>query len=598
MRSNHFSFQAWRIAAAIVLSSRATCTRDQRRQGITGLGLFRTEPLKIGHKPFMRPLRITWAPPCRIMLIRQAIGVMTVRNIATESGGISASKPKMIFARRISFWLMASLLLALVGSGIGLLVAMRSEQAFKDMVTANLEQASAIHELQNALARQTGLLSDYALTGRAESLQQIEHSHAEFQERLEELSRIGLEPNQRELLRPLQGAYSRYENARDEALSLSRQRDKQRAAIDRARAEFERTYSLCRDLDKANDRDIEFAVEARHARARVTSLCLSSFLAILAVLIGSLASLFFTGVLRPLRQLSEDVREHMSPEPSAQPVNEIDAVGHYVRQLRSNMAEAHSSLALSERRLVDAEKMVTVAKLAAGVAHEIRSPLTSLRLRLFSMQKGLRDNPSHANDIRIMCEEIQRLDGIIKNFLEFSRPAQLCVGPCDASLLLDKTFELLRYRLEAAGVRLERHAPVNLPPLLVDAHQMRQVLLNLVNNAIDAQPGGGKIQIEAFFDSNSHEGAMVRLRVRDHGQGIPPEARDRIFDPFFSTKSDGAGLGLWIAHRIVTQHGGILDLEQSGPEGSTFVLWIPTVSGATHEPDSDRGRRPERAVRI
>ncbi|HEY3244339.1 MAG TPA: ATP-binding protein, partial [Phycisphaerae bacterium] len=221
-------------------------------------------------------------------------------------------------------------------------------------------------------------------------------------------------------------------------------------------------------------------------------------------------------------------------------------------------------------------------------------------------------------------------DQIIRNFLEFSRPPELRVQPCDVWLLIDKTLELLKYKLEAGNIRVERapSAPGgrkrdDWPALRADPQQFQQVLLNLVNNAVDAQPDGGLVRLSVDLAGDNGDvprAEMMVIRISDAGPGVLADVAGRIFDPFFSTKDAGAGLGLWIARRIVTQHGGMLELEGGQPPfspesasdllcppdrgekgsgplgGAAFAVWMPIITGSNGEQHSGRGRRSERAV--
>jgi len=293
---------------------------------------------------------------------------------------------------------------------------------------------------------------------------------------------------------------------------------------------------------------------------------------------GVIACLLWFAVRRmfqPLSRMAEEAVQNAPPQPGAAPRDELQAIACYLDTLKADVRDARSRLAQTRDHLVDAEKLAAVGRLAAGVAHEIRSPLTSLKLRLFSMQKALGDGPRHQTDIQVMSDEITRLDNIIRNFLEFSRPPAIQAGRHDICLLLEKTVDLLRYKIDASRVSLELSASADLPPALVDGQQLRQVLINLLNNAIDALPQGGQIGLTATVDTDGGGQPMIVVRVRDNGTGIPAAVRDRIFDPFVSTKKDGAGLGLWIAQRIVAEHKGHLEIESSTEHGTVFAVWLP-----------------------
>ena len=504
-------------------------------------------------------------------------------------------------ARKTLIGLLSVLLLATASSGLALLLALRANDGYKDLITENLRQANAINELVVALVEERGYAASYLLDGSSAWLDDLARRHAYVQEWLDRSDAVGFEPDQAVLVDQIRAAITDYTNKRDEVIALYGAGDRDEAGRvfqQEVSSRYDVVYRLSQSLLAANNRDIENAVGARHAQTQKVGLWVGVCLVLLAGFVTALAWLFLGGIFRPLQKMAEDIREYLGPEQSAGRQDEVQTLGSCIQVLKSNVAEARSNLARSHQRLLDAEKLATVGRLAAGVAHEIRSPLTSLRLRLYSMQKALQGDSRHQNDVRVMSEEITRLDHIIRNFLEFSRPPELRIQRCDVTLLLDTTLELLRFKIEAGNIHLVRETVPEAPPLEADPQQLRQVLINLLNNAIDAQPSGGSIRLTVAPTIDSGGQAMVVVRVRDGGPGIPKEIAGRAFDPFVTTKSDGAGLGLWIAHRIMAQHGGALELEESTEKGTVFAVWIPTVQGIDNEQDTGRGRRPERTGRL
>lgn len=227
----------------------------------------------------------------------------------------------------------------------------------------------------------------------------------------------------------------------------------------------------------------------------------------------------------------------------------------------------------------NAEKLASIGKLAASIAHEIRNPLTALKVRLYSIRRAVGHDPKLVERFRVVGEEIDRLDGVVRNFLDFSRPPALKLQPHTVSSLLDKTLELIGHRLRELGITLRREDESNLPAVLVDAQQMKQVFLNLLSNASEATGVAGTIIVSArIADSMSKDGKrMVLVRVQDNGPGVSEENVGQLFEPFFSTKEDGTGLGLCISARIAERHGGRLDLHETGASGTSFNVWIPTA---------------------
>ena len=307
------------------------------------------------------------------------------------------------------------------------------------------------------------------------------------------------------------------------------------------------------------------------------SLWLGGSMVVAMGLVSGLLVFFIQRFLKPLKRITEEAIQHLPPSDFPSASSELDSLTFYLENLKAEALKARSGLEQSHARLMDAEKLATVARLAAGVAHEIRSPLTSLKLRLFSMQKTVGASSRSQHDVQVMMREVDRLDSIVQNFLDFSRPSEIRVASYNVSLLLDDTVELLRHKIDAGNVRLECESPVNLSPVLVDANRIKEVFINLLNNALEAMPDGGTLQLAISPAKGPQGQPMIVVRFRDSGSGIPDAIRSEIFDPFFSTKKSGVGLGLWIAKQIMTQHGGLLDVEESSSRGSVFAVWLPAV---------------------
>jgi len=234
-----------------------------------------------------------------------------------------------------------------------------------------------------------------------------------------------------------------------------------------------------------------------------------------------------------------------------------------------------ASQALAERN----EKLASLGVLAAGVAHEIRNPLTAIKAALFTQQKKLPPGSPARCDAEVVEREISRLDRILNSFLQFARPSE----PEPATILADQPLrqveELMRKQMAGSGVRIECEET---PPLRLraDPAQLEQVLINLVQNAADSIGSDGRIVLRARADRrrlHDREVDVVVLEVADTGQGIAPEVEKRLFDPFFTTKAGGTGLGLSIASRLAQMNGGALQYQTRVNHGSTFGIVLPRV---------------------
>jgi signal transduction histidine kinase len=236
------------------------------------------------------------------------------------------------------------------------------------------------------------------------------------------------------------------------------------------------------------------------------------------------------------------------------------------------------SQALLERQ----EKLASLGTLAAGVAHEIRNPLTAIKAWLFMHQRSLRSGTQEEADAKIISQEIDRLERIVKDFLVFARPSEPQVRPFLAEEPLREVHRLLAPQLQKAHIRFTVEPA---PPVRVsaDPQQIKQVLINLVQNASEATGPNGTVELRARSDRmwlRDKEAEVAVFEVADTGKGIPPDVEKRLFDPFFSTKETGTGLGLSIAARIVEKHGGLLQYKTRVNHGTTFMMVLPSVRDA------------------
>ncbi len=247
---------------------------------------------------------------------------------------------------------------------------------------------------------------------------------------------------------------------------------------------------------------------------------------------------------------------------------------------RDLIAPLRTKLVQSEELLVRQEKLATLGTLAAGIAHEIRNPLTSIKARLYTLGKHIRGNDPGTADANIIASEITRLERIVQDVLLFARPSDPQPRAVSAVELLGEVQTLMASALEKTGVqlRLETGAEVR---VLADPALIKQVLVNLVRNAAEAIEGTGTVTLRSRSDHQVLQGkehAVAVLEVTDTGRGIPPEVEKRLFDPFFTTKEAGTGLGLSIAARIIEKHGGALQYQTQVGHGTTFGIVLPVAA--------------------
>ncbi len=225
-----------------------------------------------------------------------------------------------------------------------------------------------------------------------------------------------------------------------------------------------------------------------------------------------------------------------------------------------------------QREIVHADQLASVGQLAAGIAHEIRNPLMAMKMLVQAARR--QDTSLDPRDMQILDDEIRRLEVLLAEFLDFARPKPLQKTMVDLGALMDSTVTFLQRQADARRVQLECEYPTEPVLLLVDSPRIRQVLVNLVLNGIEATEAGGTVELKLEVDE-SVQNQMCRIVVTDNGQGIAEDQRPKIFDPFYSTKATGLGLGLAISQRIIRSHGGELSHSHTENGGATFTIELP-----------------------
>jgi signal transduction histidine kinase/putative methionine-R-sulfoxide reductase with GAF domain len=246
----------------------------------------------------------------------------------------------------------------------------------------------------------------------------------------------------------------------------------------------------------------------------------------------------------------------------------------FSQQMEEKIQKTTADLRKTEAQLIRSEKLAALGQLAAGIAHEIRNPLTSINILIHSLTENLPSGNSDREDLKVIEEEINRINEIVDQFLRFARPAPPLLEKAEMVTIFEETLQLLRPQIEKAKILVKKEFE-SLPLITVDKEQIKQVILNLLMNAIQAMPRGGELSMGGRF---SKDGYWIELTIQDSGIGIHLEDLEKLFDPFFSTKEGGIGLGLSIAHRIIDQHHGKIEVESTPGKGTLFTISLPVFT--------------------
>ena len=327
---------------------------------------------------------------------------------------------------------------------------------------------------------------------------------------------------------------------------------------------------------------IGYSLEDMRADIRRTRrvLILIGLVGLLVGLAGS--SLLAKRITRPLKELVEGTvrisRGDFSRRIQPASADELGGLARSFNDMTSRLLEARERMESANRRLVQAEKLASIGRLSATIAHEIRNPLTSVKLNIQRIAESEHLDEIEREHLGICHEGVGQFEKFIKELLDFTRVPELARERFPLEQVLDESLKMLKDAFRQRRVTVEKSYAQGLPPANVDGDRLRQVFLNLLRNAFEAVDEGGRISV-SLAAGGGEEGRTYLVRISDNGAGIPEKDRENIFEPFFTTKSSGFGLGLANARKIVEQHGGSVKVAGKRGRGSAFVVVLPREEG-------------------
>ena len=248
-----------------------------------------------------------------------------------------------------------------------------------------------------------------------------------------------------------------------------------------------------------------------------------------------------------------------------------------VEETARKLSEVYAQLQASFEQLRRADRLSALGELSAGLAHEIRNPLGSIEGAMQILCRPELPTETRLEFGDLGQKEVNRLKGLLTNFLDFARPQTPMRSSTEPLQLLESVVRLAAETAKMSGVQLRIESENPVPAIAIDPEQMKQVLLNLVINAIQAMPSVGEVVLRTLSKTEA-----VILEVQDEGTGIPPEDLERVFNPFVTTRPGGTGLGLSIAYQIVSRHGGHIAAQRNPERGMTFRVTLPLGSDTNH----------------
>ena len=344
--------------------------------------------------------------------------------------------------------------------------------------------------------------------------------------------------------------------------------------------------ALSRSLDLKLQQEV-LQAEAEEDRAALAIMLLS----LSAILVAIFVTLFTQRTLRPIRLLTEGVRDISRGEfdrrVDVSSRDEIGELGREFNAMAQALEEREAQLKAQRAALLRAERLAAVGRMAAQVSHEIRNPLSSISLNAELLGDELEGRAEAKKLLEAIATEIDRLTEITEAYLEFARLPQPDRSDEDVGALVQDVAEFTASEMTAAGTQLRVAVAPDLPRARIDRNQLRRALYNLLRNAREAVGPGGTVTLRAAASPRG-----IRIEVEDTGPGIPAADREHVFDPFYSTKEGGTGLGLALTAQVVDEHGGEIRYEEAEGGGARFVIELPLTSEEERGDEAGTGRRP------
>jgi len=426
-----------------------------------------------------------------------------------------------------------------------------------EVIQKDLILYETAREMELALANQKGYLTYFFVDGDNKWLNSLTTFQQVFRQNLNTALALDLNEEQNTMLVQIDQTYNEYQGAKDEAIKQYRA-DSNPDIISGSHEKQRRLFfSLLQSCESFSHYQwqIILTTEKRTVERskRLVRIALWS-IAVFIVLCALFLFILYRQILGPIRDLA--IKTGGSPDNSSK--DEVISLSDSLNGMMKDIDETHYELTKSRKNLLHAERMAVVGELAAGVAHTIRNPLTSIKMRMFSLSRLLTPSQEQSEDLMVISDEIERIDKIVRNFIDFAKPPKLSFEKHSLEELVRSVNTLMKYRLRRYKAEIVYDFKPGLSKILVDGDRLKEALLNLITNSCEAMGLGGKINIGESREHDPDLGEVAVLSIKDEGHGIPESIKDEITIPFFTTKDEGSGLGLSTVVRIVQEHEGTL----------------------------------------
>jgi signal transduction histidine kinase len=477
--------------------------------------------------------------------------------------------------------------LTLAGGMIIVAYTYKLQKGTSRIMETNVRSMKAAHELEIALFDMRGLIFNYIIDKSPKWIDSLNKVEIEFIISLNRASETSNTPEESNLIQQISALFFNFEQDFKKAVV-----DYKRGYITQANSLllhvnqnlFQTIYDKCKLFIQLNELDQTFYQENLQRindSIRTAMYGLGFAGIVMGLILGWVISRI---ILNPIYELILKVRGAADGELveslRMSPGRELKKVDEHIKGLVVRINKAHEDLEKNRQLLERSNRLATLGKMASGIAHEIRNPLTAIKMLIFSIKQNKESSQEMHADLEIIIKEIDRMDNIIQSVLKFAKPNVPSFTPTDVQVVLRETLYLLGPRIRQNRIDVSESYYPKAGTIQADPDQLKQVFMNIILNAMDAMHDGGVLGISTLVveeDIKSVKQKALKISISDTGQGISGEIKDTLFDPFVKSKDYGVGLGLSITQQIIELHQGKIIASNNPDKGATFTIYLPFV---------------------
>lgn len=485
-------------------------------------------------------------------------------------------RPRMV----AGFLGMSSLLII-----VGLLAIFYTDRMQRDtsrMLAENVSNLKCAEELEIALLDMKGLTANYLLDGQQSWLDIFSEKESAFTKWLHLAKTRTYRDEERHILTEIEKLFAQYLNYQKKVINFNRIGNSQRAQeilLGDLRAIFNKIFDHCEEFLFLNEKMISMTSKKIENDNRAINRMMIG-ISLFGIVIGLGMGIFMArGITHSIYELVLKVRGATDQE-IVEKVNianetELEHLDKHIRRLIDRVHLVNQDLERSQLMLIRAEKLAALGRMAAGLAHEIRNPLTAIKMLIFTLQNEAQKDSLIYKDYSVILKEIRRMESFMQNFLNFARPPEPNFKVIDVHEILKQALDLMASQFKTGKIELIQKLMAKDPMVYADQEQLHIVFVNIILNAIQSIGDAGTVKIETIQLQKKDElKPYFQISISDTGSGIPESILNSIFDPFVTNKEGGSGLGLSIASQIINKHGGWIEAFNNPDQGATFVITL------------------------